>query len=260
MVLLDTDLLSLLERDNAGSLPLQMRLDQIPAHDIATAIITYEEQMRGWLARAAQANTTEKMLIAYARLQTHIETFKGVPVLPFDAKAAVEFERLRQAHVRIGTMDLKIAGHRPRQRRDPPHPQPCRLQQSPRPQSRRLVCLTPRPRADVSSRARLPSQHPAKCGVYRRQERHRLLHRCQHFSVVCDVLFRQVAARPVIQPFVCRLIAANAKLPGFRRHVVEVFCYVQADAPRLTVRGRREIAFSGVALLHEMIAADRKGD
>jgi tRNA(fMet)-specific endonuclease VapC len=49
------------------------------------------------------------MLAAYARLQTHIETFKGVPVLPFDAKAAVEFERLRQAHVRIGTMDLKIA-------------------------------------------------------------------------------------------------------------------------------------------------------
>jgi tRNA(fMet)-specific endonuclease VapC len=47
MYLLDTDLLSLLERDNAESLPLQMRLDQVPAHDIATTIITYEEQMRG---------------------------------------------------------------------------------------------------------------------------------------------------------------------------------------------------------------------
>ena len=66
-------------------------------------------KMRGWLARAAQANTVEKMLTAYARLQTHIETFKDIPVLPFDTKAAVEFERLRQARVRIGTMDLKIA-------------------------------------------------------------------------------------------------------------------------------------------------------
>jgi tRNA(fMet)-specific endonuclease VapC len=30
-------------------------------------------------------------------------------VLPFDQRAAVTFERLRQQRVRIGTMDLKIA-------------------------------------------------------------------------------------------------------------------------------------------------------
>lgn len=109
MVLLDTDLLSLLERDSADSLKLQMRLDRVPTDEIATTIVTYEEQMRGWLARAAQANTTERMLVAYARLQRHIETFQGIPMLPFDAKAATEFERLRQARIRIGTMDLKIA-------------------------------------------------------------------------------------------------------------------------------------------------------
>jgi tRNA(fMet)-specific endonuclease VapC len=109
MYLLDTDHLSLLERGGAGSLPLQERLEQIPAEEIATTIITYEEQMRGWLARAAQARTIERMLTAYARLQVHIETFRGIPVVPFDRRAASEFERLRQARVRIGTMDLKIA-------------------------------------------------------------------------------------------------------------------------------------------------------
>jgi tRNA(fMet)-specific endonuclease VapC len=109
MYLLDTDHLSLLERDNADSLPLQMRLDQVPAEEIAITIVTYEEQMRGWLARAAQANTTEKMLTAYARLQKHIETFQGIPIIPFDEKAAAEFERLKKARIRIGTMDLKIA-------------------------------------------------------------------------------------------------------------------------------------------------------
>lgn len=109
MYVLDTDLLTLLERGNADSLKLQMRLEPVPADEIATTIVNYEEQMRGWLARAAQANTTAQMLAAYARLQSHIETFKDIPVLPFDAKVAAEFERLQRARIRIGTMDLKIA-------------------------------------------------------------------------------------------------------------------------------------------------------
>jgi tRNA(fMet)-specific endonuclease VapC len=109
MDVLDTDLLSLLRRGNADSLPLQMRLDRTSPHDIVTTIVTYEEQMRGWLAFAAQATTTERMLVAYARLEQHIEAFQGVRILAFDAKAAAEFDRLREARVRIGTMDLKIA-------------------------------------------------------------------------------------------------------------------------------------------------------
>ena len=86
-----------------------MRLDQVPADEIATTVSNYEEQMRGWLARAAQANTAGKMVTAYARLLKHVETFKYVPMLPFDEAAAEEFERLRRARVRIGSMDLKIA-------------------------------------------------------------------------------------------------------------------------------------------------------
>jgi tRNA(fMet)-specific endonuclease VapC len=33
----------------------------------------------------------------------------GIPLLPFDNRAAAEFDRLRQSRIRIGTMDLKIA-------------------------------------------------------------------------------------------------------------------------------------------------------
>lgn len=109
MVILDTDMLSLLERANSSALALQMRLDQIDESEIVTSIITYEEQMRGWLAHSAQANTTERMLIVYARIQRHLQTFRDLTVLPFDLEAAQQFERLRQARVRIGAMDLKIA-------------------------------------------------------------------------------------------------------------------------------------------------------
>lgn len=109
MYLLDTDHLSILEYDNADSLTLQMRLEHIPPVELATTVITYEEQMRGWLARVAHANTTERMRDAYSRLQTHIETFSGIPVLPFNDPAIAIYERLRQPRLRVGTMDLKIA-------------------------------------------------------------------------------------------------------------------------------------------------------
>jgi tRNA(fMet)-specific endonuclease VapC len=109
MYVLDTALLSLLERDSPEAIPLQMRLDRISPSEVATTVVTYEEQMRGWLARAAQANRVERMVATYARLQTHIETFRHIPVLPFDERAGEEYERLRKARLRTGTMDLKIA-------------------------------------------------------------------------------------------------------------------------------------------------------
>jgi tRNA(fMet)-specific endonuclease VapC len=46
---------------------------------------------------------------AYRRLLRHLDNYRRIPVLAFDAQAAIEFQRLRRARVRIGTMDLKIA-------------------------------------------------------------------------------------------------------------------------------------------------------
>jgi len=63
-LILDTDHLTLLERGGSGALALEMRLDQLPEGEITTTIITYGEQMRGWLTRAAQANTSERMIAA----------------------------------------------------------------------------------------------------------------------------------------------------------------------------------------------------
>ena len=109
MVILDTDMLSLLEQANSSALALQMRLDQIDDAEIVTSVITCEEQMRGWLAKSARANTIEKILAVYERMQTHLQTFRDLTVLSFDIEAARQFGMLRQARIRIGTMDLKIA-------------------------------------------------------------------------------------------------------------------------------------------------------
>ena len=109
MLILDTDHLTLLERGGGDALVLQMRLGQASDRGIATTIITRDEQMRGWLSRAAQADTAEKLVVAHSRLQTHIETFRDALILPFDNTAAVHFESLRRQHVRVGTMDFRIA-------------------------------------------------------------------------------------------------------------------------------------------------------
>ena len=109
MVLLDTDHMSLLQRFGPEGQRIWQRLRVLPPDDIATTIVSYEEQMRGWLARIARAPTIERELADYAELKKLLQNYCSVAVADFDAHAVAEFERLRQRRVRIGTMDLKIA-------------------------------------------------------------------------------------------------------------------------------------------------------
>ena len=99
----------MLERGQQDSVRLLTRLSEVQSAEIQTTIVTYEEQMRGWLAFAAQSNSLQKTVIAYERLQTHIAVFRNVPLLPFDAIAADIYAELRKSRIRIGVMDLRIA-------------------------------------------------------------------------------------------------------------------------------------------------------
>ena len=110
MVILDTDHLSLLQRrESAGSQILQDRLDRLDTGSRATTIVTYEEQTRGWMAYMAGAKSVSQEVAAYSRLKRHLDDFRTIVVLDFDERAGVEYQRLRRARIRIGTMDLKIA-------------------------------------------------------------------------------------------------------------------------------------------------------
>jgi tRNA(fMet)-specific endonuclease VapC len=109
MYLLDTDCQSLLDRDNPEARRLTERLLFVRSEEVAVTIVTYEEQMRGWLAWIAQAKTMEMQVEGYARLRRHVDRFRIIPVVDFNAAAASEFERLRKEGIRVGTMDLKIA-------------------------------------------------------------------------------------------------------------------------------------------------------
>ena len=109
MLILDTDHLSILDRDTIEAFNLGRRLASIPPEEVAVTIITYEEQLRGWFAVVAQARTTPQQVETYRKLRRFISQFSRINLIDYDVEAASQFERIRQAKVRVGTKDLRIA-------------------------------------------------------------------------------------------------------------------------------------------------------
>lgn len=107
MHILDTDHISILERKvGAEAERLRFRLSRVGK---TTTIISYEEQVRGWLSWLAQARTLAEQIDRYRKLNQMLDHYRAVKVLDFDQRAATEFSRLQKLRIRIGTMDLKIA-------------------------------------------------------------------------------------------------------------------------------------------------------
>ena len=110
MVVLDTDHMSLLEWSSAqGSATLRARLATLQPAEVVTTIISYEEQVRGWMAYIARIHSITQQVDAYRRLHRQLGNYCRIPVLEFDAPAAIRFQQLRRTRLRIGTMDVKIA-------------------------------------------------------------------------------------------------------------------------------------------------------
>jgi tRNA(fMet)-specific endonuclease VapC len=109
MVFLDSDHMSLLQRGGAEGERIMRRLSDLPAGEIATTIVNYEERHRGWLARLARATSLERQVSDYRELKMLLQNYCSIIVVDFDTRAAAEYDRLKRAAIRIGSMDLKIA-------------------------------------------------------------------------------------------------------------------------------------------------------
>jgi len=110
MVILDTDHLTVIQRRAEPAYSrLRARLSKLPPSTIQTTIISFEEQMRGWLAVIASARKQPKEVAAYKRLQTLLRFFNEIPVLDYTQAEAAQFEKLKRTKLRAGSMDLKIA-------------------------------------------------------------------------------------------------------------------------------------------------------
>lgn len=109
MYLFDTDHLTILQRGGDSAIRLETKLALVAISEIATTVVSYEEQTRGWLNYMAKAKTIEAQVEAYSQLSRHIEIFRNIPVVDFDMQSALVFKDLRKLYPRLGTMDLKIA-------------------------------------------------------------------------------------------------------------------------------------------------------
>ncbi|MCC7306669.1 MAG: PIN domain-containing protein [Acidobacteria bacterium] len=110
MIILDTDCLSLLDREqNLQSSQLRNSLSEFEPDELFTAIITFEEQMRGWLSYIARCKSLDEQVFAYGRLHKFLESYRTTRVLDFTESAATLYHKLRSERIRVGTMDLKIA-------------------------------------------------------------------------------------------------------------------------------------------------------
>jgi tRNA(fMet)-specific endonuclease VapC len=106
---LDTDVLTIIQRRaEPGYTRLVNRLNAEPGIILWTTVISFEEQLRGWLAYVKSARITQ-LAAAYQKLLELNEDFSTRPVLPFDTRATAQLEALIHERIRRGIMDLKIA-------------------------------------------------------------------------------------------------------------------------------------------------------
>ena len=106
MYILDTDHATLYQQ---GHSVLGQRLATLLPSQLATTIVTYEEQVTGRLAVVRRTTPGSSRVQAYLWLQRTLDFFCRIPVLPLDEPASAVFQRLIALKLRVGTQDLQIA-------------------------------------------------------------------------------------------------------------------------------------------------------
>ena len=109
MYLLDTDHITLLARSGEEGERIRQRVLLAPEGEVSASIVSYEEQMRGWLAQLNRISAVNQQAIYYTRLEENLRFYNQIPLISFDTAVVDQFQALWVQRIRIGTMDLKIA-------------------------------------------------------------------------------------------------------------------------------------------------------
>lgn len=110
MIVADTDVISVLDAGRGPDFDrLRPRVIELGIVPLVSTIVTFEEQVRGWLSYIASSRRLEREIEGYRRLQRLVQTSATRTLLPFDEPAVARFELLKKKRIRVGTMDLKIA-------------------------------------------------------------------------------------------------------------------------------------------------------
>jgi tRNA(fMet)-specific endonuclease VapC len=109
VLILDKDVLTIVQRGSGPEFGTRLGRLQSADDEVYVTILSFEEQVRGWLAFVSGARSTAREVFAYSQLRLLLDDFGDRLVLDYDDDAAAEFRRLSKARLRIGSMDLRIA-------------------------------------------------------------------------------------------------------------------------------------------------------
>ena len=106
LYLLDTDHISLHQRGNPHIID---HIRNVPEHELAASIVSYEEQLRGWLDVIRRLEQTPKLPLAYQSLREMQQYFCRLQLIDFNIQTEQIYQALRKEYRRLGSMDLRIA-------------------------------------------------------------------------------------------------------------------------------------------------------
>lgn len=108
LYVLDTDHMTTYFRGGREGENLIARLQNIAPDDYGTTIISYEEQVRGWLDKLAKTEREQSKVFAYEQLDDLRLLYFKFAVWQYDDKADVLYAQLVRQRIRIGAQDLRI--------------------------------------------------------------------------------------------------------------------------------------------------------
>ena len=106
LYLFDTDLLTLFA--NRHTIVCK-RASEHSSEELATSVITIEEQLTGWYTLLRQAKTDQQLVAAYEGMTYSIRFVSRLQIFSYSAEAAVRAAVFKKARLKIKTMDLRIA-------------------------------------------------------------------------------------------------------------------------------------------------------
>jgi tRNA(fMet)-specific endonuclease VapC len=108
--LLDTDHLTFLQRSAAPEHAILVaRLAQHAPADCGCSVVSFHEQAVGAHTYLSRARRAQDVVRGDQIVFEIVESFKALPVVPFDAAAGAVFDGLLQQRLRVATMDLRVA-------------------------------------------------------------------------------------------------------------------------------------------------------
>lgn len=107
LYIFDTDIAGFVQQEHPKVID---RIDALDDEDaFATTVVTFGEDLSGWLPACRRAVGGAARAQAYRRLFDGLDFYREMVVIPFDEVAAKIFDQLRARDKRIGTNDLAIA-------------------------------------------------------------------------------------------------------------------------------------------------------